>query len=244
MSSQLDTCMILAAGMGNRMRPLTNTMPKPLIMAAGKSLLDHALDTAAMAGLTRAIVNVHYLPEQVEMHVATRTALPAVQISDERGVLLETGGGVLKALPLIARDALMVFNADNVWVDGAKPTASVVLEAWQPDRMDALLLLTPTATAVGYDGPGDFDLDAAHHLVRRGEAPSAPYVYAGIHILKSHLFEGMTVEPFSLNRVWNVAAENNRLFGIVHPGLWYHVGTPEGVQLANDGLGTHRFAAA
>jgi N-acetyl-alpha-D-muramate 1-phosphate uridylyltransferase len=244
MSGTIDTCMILAAGMGNRMRPLTNDMPKPLITAAGKTLLDHALDTAAHAGLSRAVVNVHYLPEQVEAHLARRAGLPRVDVSDERGVLLETGGGVLKALPLINRATFMVFNADNVWLDGPAPTARGVLDAWQPDKMDALLLLAPTATAVGYDGPGDFDLDGQHHLVRRGGAISAPYVYAGIHILKSQLFDGMAAAPFSLNRVWNVAADTNRLFGIVHPGQWYHVGTPEGVVLANVGLAPERLANA
>jgi N-acetyl-alpha-D-muramate 1-phosphate uridylyltransferase len=233
MTDALDTCMVLAAGLGNRMRPLTNDRPKPLVVAAGKTLLDHALDTAADAGVSRAIVNVHYLAALVESHVARRTASPAVTISDERGLLLETGGGVLNALPLIDRDTVMIFNADNVWVSGDVPTAAFLRHAWRPDRMDALLLLTPTATATGYDGPGDFGLDEGERLVRRGANDTAPYVYAGIHILKTCLFDGMAVEPFSLNRVWNIAAEKHRLSGVVQPGRWFHVGTPEGVALAN-----------
>jgi N-acetyl-alpha-D-muramate 1-phosphate uridylyltransferase len=233
MTPDVDTCMVLAAGLGRRMLPLTLDRPKPLVMAAGKTLLDHALDTAAGGDIVRAIVNVHYLPEQVEAHVQRRRTPPAIAISDERGVLLETGGGVLKALPLIDRDVVMVLNADNIWIDGDIPTAALVRHAWQPDIMDALLLLTPRVTAIGYDGPGDFNLADDGQLIRRGEAPTADYVYAGIHILKTHLFAGMAVEPFSLNRVWNVAGEKNRLFGVVEQGAWYHVGTPEGVALAN-----------
>jgi N-acetyl-alpha-D-muramate 1-phosphate uridylyltransferase len=236
MSDRIDTCMVLAAGLGRRMRPLTDHLPKPLIIVAGKTLLDHAIEKAADADISRAIINVHYFPEAVEAHVARRTGDPAIIISDERGILLETGGGVLKALPLLARETIAVFNADNVWVDGETGTASEVLTAWQPDTMDVLLLLAPTVTAVGYDGPGDFNLAADGQLVRRGTADRADYVYAGIHVLKTHLFAGMEIEPFSLNRVWNIAAEQGRLFGVVHSGRWYHVGTPEGITLANNAL--------
>ncbi len=236
MRTTLDTCMVLAAGLGNRMRPLTNDRPKPLLDVAGKSLLDHALDMAAEAGLDRAVVNVHYFPDMVEAHVAARAGDPAIQISNERAQLLETGGGVLKALPLLDRETVVIFNADNVWVDGPMQTATALLAAWQPEKMDTLLLLAPVATATGYNGPGDFNLAADGQLIRRGEAATAEYAYAGIHILKTKLFAGMKVEPFSLNRVWNIAAAENRLFGTVHPGAWYHVGTPEGIMMANDAL--------
>lgn len=236
MSQMVDTAMVLAAGLGKRMRPLTNDRPKPLIEVAGKPLLDHALDMAAAGGLTRAVVNVHYFPEQVEAHVTARLGLPVVQISDERACLLETGGGVLQALPLIARDTVVVFNADNVWVDGAVQTVMALRARWQPEIMDALLLVMPRATAIGYDGPGDFAVADDGQLVRRGDAATADTVYAGIHILKTQLFAGMRVEPFSLNRVWNSAAARQRLFGMVHAGGWYHVGTPDGVALANDAL--------
>jgi MurNAc alpha-1-phosphate uridylyltransferase len=233
MSAKIDSCMVLAAGLGRRMRPLTDSLPKPLIPVAGKTLLDHALDMAACADISRAVVNVHYFPDAVEAHVAQRTGAPEIIISDERDVLLETGGGVLNALPLIARETIAVFNADNVWVDGKTGTATEVLQAWRPDSMDVLLLLTPTDAAIGYDGPGDFNLAADGQLIRREPDTRAAYVYAGIHVLKTHLFAGMEIEPFSLNRVWNIAASRGRLFGVIHSGRWYHVGTPEGVMLAN-----------
>jgi N-acetyl-alpha-D-muramate 1-phosphate uridylyltransferase len=239
MTDKIDSCMVLAAGLGRRMRPLTDSLPKPLIPVAGKTLLDHALDMAAGANISRAIVNVHYFPEAVEAHVAQRTGTPEITISDERGILLETGGGVLKALPLIARNTVAVFNADNVWVDGATGTADEVLTAWRPDIMDVLLLLTPTDTAIGYDGPGDFNLSADAQLIRRGSDARADYVYAGIHVLKTQLFNGMEIAPFSLNRVWDIAATHGRLFGVVHSGRWYHVGTPEGVMLANNALSSN-----
>ncbi len=239
MSRALDTAMILAAGLGKRMRPLTDDKPKPLVMAAGKTLLDHALDMAAGGGCTRAIVNVHYFPEQVEAHVAARNSGLDIQVSDERGLLLETGGGVLNALPLIARDTLVVFNADNIWVDGPEQTVRALIAAWQPEIMDALLLLTPAATATGYDGPGDFSMMGDGRLARRGDGATAPYVYAGIHLLKTSLFSGMAIEPFSLNRVWNIASERGRLFGSKFTGDWYHVGTPQGVALADTKLRVH-----
>jgi N-acetyl-alpha-D-muramate 1-phosphate uridylyltransferase len=227
--------MVLAAGLGTRMRPLTQTKPKPLVQVAGTTLLDHALDTLAAGGIGHAVVNVHYLPAQVEAHLAGR-AHPAITISDERDLLLETGGGVAKALPLLAGDSFVVMNADNLWFPGAQTVLAPLLAAWNPAEMDTLLLLVSTDAAPGYDGAGDFFLAADGRLVRRGDAPSAPFAYAGIHITARAQFEGLVLAPFSLNRLWNASLATGRLFGLVHPGRWFHVGDPQAVDLANAAL--------
>ena len=222
------TAMVLAAGLGKRMRPLTATRPKPLVEVAGRSLLDRALDHLAAAGVARAVVNVHYFAEQVEAHLATRAA-PAVVISDERGTLLETGGGVTKALPLINCDPFYVVNSDNLWVDGSIDTLKLLAQRWDADSMDALLLLVPLARASGYDGRGDFTMNPVGQLRRRAEQRVAPYVFSGVQLLSKHLFDGEPVEPFSMWRIWNKALARGRLFGAVHGGMWFHVGTPAAV---------------
>ena len=223
-----QAAMVLAAGLGKRMRPLTATRPKPLVTVAGATLLDRALDHLATAGVARAVVNVHYFAEQVEAHLAGRTA-PAVTVSDERAVLLETGGGVAKALPLLDADPFYVVNSDNLWVDGSVDTLRLLAQRWDPTTMDGLLLLVPLARATGYEGRGDFTMDPVGRLGRRVERRVAPYVFSGVQLLAKRLFDGEPVEPFSMWRVWDKALAAGRLFGVVHGGLWFHVGTPAAV---------------
>ncbi len=232
--SEITDVMILAAGFGNRMRPLTSTTPKPLIKVAGKTLLDRALDVAAHSGVAHAVVNMHYLADQMEAHCQARTGLPRIDISDERAVLLETGGGLKQALPLLKGDAFLVMNADNVWPD--MPVLDTLIKAWHPETMDALLLVVPTADAVGYDGVGDFFLSAHQQPMWRGAAMAAPYIFTGAQILKRTLLDATPEGAFSLHVVFNRAMQAQRLFAAVHYHGWYHVGTPEGVALAEAAL--------
>ncbi len=221
--------MVLAAGLGKRMRPLTATRPKPLVEVAGATLLDHALARLAAEGVAEAVVNVHYMADRIEAHLAARAPGLTVHISDERAALLETGGGVAKALPLIAADPFIVVNSDNFWIDGAVPTLATLAAAWDPRRMDALLLLVPLARANGYEGQGDFHMDAGGALRRRVGMRMAPYVFSGVQILSKRLFAGVPVEPFSLNRLYDRALAQGRLHGVAHGGLWFHVGTPQAI---------------
>ncbi len=225
------TAMVLAAGLGTRMRPLTDRMPKPLVKVAGKALLDHVLDRLADAGVERAIVNVHHFGEQVIAHLATRTA-PRIAISDERGLLLDTGGGVVKALPELGDAPFFHLNADTIWVDGVKPNLARLAEAFDASAMDAMLLLAPTAGSVGYQGRGDFVMAADGRLRRRGEREIAPFVFAGAAIFAPALFAGSPVGAFSLNLLFDRAAEAGRLYGLRLEGLWMHVGTPDAIHQA------------
>ncbi len=227
--------MVLAAGLGLRMRPLTETRPKPLIEVAGRSLLDRVLDQLEAAGIGDIVVNAHYLAGQIEAHVAARTAGPAgpariaVSVEAER---LETGGGVAKALPLLGDEPFVVVNGDVLWQDGPRPTLTSLAEAWDGAAMDALLLLHPTATAFGYDGTGDFHIAADGRLSRPAEGAGAPYLFAGIQILSAAVWTGLPAPPFSLNWIYDRAAAEGRLFGLVHSGSWFHVGTPDDLALA------------
>ena len=237
-----ETAMVLAAGLGKRMRPLTATRPKPLVEVAGRTLLDRALDRVEAAGIATAVVNAHYFADQIEAAVAGRTADRPdglkIRVSDERAKLLETGGGVVKALPLIDADPFFVINADNMWIDGSADTLRLLAQRWNPAEMDALLLLVPLARATGYDGRGDFHLDPAGQVAPRGEVRIAPFVYSGIQLISKHLFEGEPVEAFSVWRQWHKALAAGRLFGAVHQGLWFHVGTPASVGETEDLLAT------
>jgi len=224
-----QTAMVLAAGLGKRMRPLTATRPKPLVEVAGRTLLDRALDRVERAGIATAVVNAHYFADQIEAAVAARPGPLAIRVSDERAELLETGGGVVKAMPLIDADPFFVINADNMWIDGSADTLRLLAQRWDADAMDALLLLVPLARAAGYDGRGDFHLDPFGVVAPRGEVRVAPFVYSGIQLIAKHLFDGEPVEPFSMWRAWNKALANSRLYGAVHQGLWFHVGTPASV---------------
>jgi MurNAc alpha-1-phosphate uridylyltransferase len=226
------TAMVLAAGLGTRMRPLTDTKPKPLVEVAGKALLDHTLDRLAAARVERAVVNVHYLADQIERHVAGR-ARPRVVISDERGVLLGTGGGVVKALPTLGNDPFFHLNSDSIWIEGTTPNLDRMAQAFDRSTMDALLLLAPTTESVGYNGRGDFTMGADGRLTRRDERDLAPFVFAGVAILSPSMFAGAPTGEFSLTTMFDRANEQERLFGLRLDGLWMHVGTPDAVAAAD-----------
>ena len=227
--------MVLAAGMGVRMRPLTDTMPKPLVPVAGKPLLDHVLDRLAAAGVEYAVVNVHYLGEQIIAHVAGRTR-PRVAISDERGLLLGTGGGVVKALPELGPDPFFHINSDTIWIDGVTPNLTRLADAFDAARMDALLLLASTTESIGYDGRGDFVMAPNGGLRARGEREIAPFVFAGAAILSPGLFKETPSGEFPLTLLFKRAEESGRLFGLRLDGLWMHVGTPEAIEAAEDAI--------
>jgi MurNAc alpha-1-phosphate uridylyltransferase len=232
--------MVLAAGKGVRMRPLTDKLPKPLVAVAGKPLLDHVLDRLAEAGVETAVVNVHYLAGQIERHVAERESAawqgPAIVISDERGELLDTGGGVVKALPLLGEAPFYHLNADTIWIDGVKPNLLRLAAAFDPDRMDALLLLAATSGSVGYAGRGDFTMAPDGRLTRRPEHNVAPFVYAGVAILRPELFSATPPGAFSLNLLFDRAIEAGRLYGLRLEGVWMHVGTPEAIAAAESAI--------
>lgn len=235
MSVKPTTAMVLAAGLGLRMRPLTDKMPKPLVRVAGQPLLDHVLDKLADAGVTQAVVNVHYLPDQIINHVADR-ARPAVTISDERDVVLGTGGAVVKALPLLGDAPFFHLNADTMWVDGVRPNLARLAEAFDPERMDILLLMAPTASSIGYSGSGDYAMAADGALKRRRENQVVPFVYAGVAIMTPALFADAPQGEFSLTTIFDRANEQERLFGLRMDGLWMHVGTPDAIAAAEDAL--------
>lgn len=220
--------MILAAGLGTRMRPLTNTMPKPLVKVAGKPLIDHALDRLVEAGVERAVVNVHHFADQMQKHLAHRKR-PQIVISDERGLLLGTGGGVRKALRELGDAPFFHINSDTIWIDGVKPNLARLAEAFDPPTMDALLLLAPTADSIGYSGRGDFSMTAEGHLRVRAEQEVAPFVYAGAAILSPALFKGAPEGELSLTTLFEKASQTRRLHGLRMEGIWMHVGSPEAI---------------
>jgi N-acetyl-alpha-D-muramate 1-phosphate uridylyltransferase len=223
--------MVLAAGLGMRMRPLTETTPKPLIRVAGRALIDHVLDPLAEVGVEVAVVNVHHLAGQVESHVATRSS-PCVVISDERNTLLDSGGGVKKALRELGRAPFYVLNADSFWIDGPRPNLLRLAETFDPAAMDILLLVSATATATGYEGLGDFQMGADCRLERRRERLVAPFVYAGVALMHPRLFEDTPDGPFSLNLLFDRAIAAGRLYGLRLDGYWLHVGTPGAIEAA------------
>ena len=220
--------MVLAAGLGTRMRPLTDTMPKPMVKVGGKTLLDHMLDRLAQVGVETAVLNVHYLADQIVRHVEGR-AKPRCVISDERQQLLGTGGGVVKALPLIGNAPFFHVNADTLWIDGVKPNLVRLAEAFDPATMDALLLLAPSSGSVGYDGRGDYTMTPNGRLQRRGERDVAPFVFAGAAILSPALFNDAPRGEFALTKLFDRAGEAGRLHGLRLEGQWMHVGTPEAI---------------
>jgi MurNAc alpha-1-phosphate uridylyltransferase len=224
---KIRTAMLLAAGLGTRMKPLTDTRPKPLIEVAGRTLLDRVLDKLVAQGVTRAVVNVHWLAGQIVAHLKQRTDIEIV-ISDETAELLETGGGVIKALPLLGQDPFFVVNTDVTWATAGDQTFSDMAAAYDPDTMDALLLLAEMGATLGFRGPGDFFLGPDGQLIRRGDKPSAPYVFAGTHITRADLLEGYEAKPFSANTYWNAFGRAGRLFGTVMTPFWLHVGDPKG----------------
>ena len=225
------TAMIMAAGLGKRMRPLTATKPKPLIEVGGKALLDHVLEKLRTAGVGKVVVNVHYLADALEAHLATRPHGLEVVISDERSLLLETGGGLVKAAPLIDCDPFLALNSDNLWIDGPADTLKLLASHWDDKKMDALLLLVPLARAQNHRGIGDFHMDRQGRLRRRDKSRVAPFVFTGIQILSKRLLRDAPTGPFSTNVLWNRAIAEGRCFGAVHQGLWFDVGTPRSIKL-------------
>ena len=223
------TAMVMAAGLGKRMRPLTATRPKPLVEVAGRPLLDHVLDRLKSAGVEKIVVNVHYLPGSIEAHLASKSQGLDFQISDERSLLLETGGGMVKAAPMIDADPFLVVNSDNLWIDGPADTLKLLASHWDSERMDALLLLVPHARAQNHRGIGDFHMDRAGRLRRREKARVAPFVFTGIQMVSKALLEGAPEGPFSTNILWDHAIKAGRCFGVVHQGLWFDVGTPKAI---------------
>jgi MurNAc alpha-1-phosphate uridylyltransferase len=221
----ITTAMVLAAGLGTRMRPLTDDRSKALVEVGGRALVDHVLDRLAAGGISRAVVNVHYFADRLESHLKARTR-PTIAISDERAELLETGGGLKKARPLLGDEPVVVANIDSVWIEPGLGAVDRLLAAWDPEAMDVLLMVVPLERASGFDGPGDFTMDLDGRLTFRGEAPSAPLAYMGLHIAKPQLVDAEPDGPFSLARVWRRLAEDGRLFGVVFDGFWMHVGDP------------------
>lgn len=226
--------MMLAAGLGTRMRPLTLTRPKPLIEVAGRSLLDRGVDALQRAGVSQVVVNKHYLADQIDGWAAAR-ATPHIVVQDEEALILDTGGGVAKALPHLGPDPFFVLNSDSFWVDGPAPALQRMRAAWNDATMDCLLLLARKNRATGFDGPGDFDMDDTGRLARRS-GETAEHVYAGAYLVHPRLFRDAPGGAFSMNELWNRALAEGRLHGLVHDGWWLHVGTPDAIALAEDKL--------
>jgi len=231
----MTTAFVLAAGLGSRMRPLTDTIPKPLVPLAGKPLIDHVLDRLATAGITNAVVNVHHHAEKLEAHLKSRVT-PRITISDERGVLLDTGGGVARALPLLGEGAFIIHNSDSVWIEGVGSNLARLMAAWDAQRMDTLMLLAPAASSLGYDGLGDFSMHDDGRLTRQSGAKVAPFIFAGVSIAHPRLFAEAPQGRFSLNALWNAAIMRGRLYGARLEGLWMHVGDPHALAEAESKL--------
>jgi N-acetyl-alpha-D-muramate 1-phosphate uridylyltransferase len=231
------SAMVLAAGLGTRLRPITDRLPKPLVPVCGRALIDHVLDRLVVAGVQRVVVNVHYKAEMVASHLATRHDLE-IALSHE-DALLDTGGGIMKALPLLD-EIFYVVNSDVIWLDGKLSALTRLARAFDPARHDSRLLLQRTASAVGYDGPGDFMVDGMGTIRRREEREVTPYLFAGIQILHRRLFDGAAAGAFSMNPLWDRAIAAGRIAGIVHDGEWFHVGTQAGLALTEARLNTHR----
>ena len=227
--------MILAAGLGTRMQPLTDTMPKPLVAVGGKPLINHVLDRLAAVGVETAVVNVHHFADQIEQHLKPRRA-PKIVISDERDAVLGTGGGAVKALPLLGDAPFFIVNSDTLWIDGVKSNLERLAAVFRPDQMDALLLLAPTATSVGYAGRGDFAMAPDGRLRRRPEREVVPFVYAGIAIVSPALFKDAPAGAFALTALFDRAIEHERLYGLRLEGVWMHVGTPDAVAAAEHAI--------
>jgi N-acetyl-alpha-D-muramate 1-phosphate uridylyltransferase len=220
--------MVLAAGLGNRMRPLTETTPKPLIKVAGKPIIDYGIERLRASRVPHIVVNCHYLGEQVIAWAAAQT--PPIIVSDERGELLDTGGGILKALPLLGSMPFFVLNSDSIWTEKSSSALERLREAWDGNAMDCLLLLCPIQSARGYDGHGDFSVSATGQLKR--ERGPHTCVYIGAYLVSHHLFKEAPGKSFSMNALWDKAIARGRLFGLVHDGIWLHVGTPEAIPMA------------
>ncbi len=225
--------MVMAAGLGTRMRPLTDDRPKPLVVVAGRTLIDHALDRLVAAGVTMAVVNAHYKSDMLKEHLAKRTDIE-IRVSEENDELLGTGGGILKALPHFANEPFFVLNSDSVWVEGMGQALERMKERWDPEEMDALLLMASMVTAIGFEGTGDFQMDAEGRLSRVPPRRISPFAYPGVQIVHPRIFDDAPGASFSMNVLWDIAIEKQRLYGVRLDGVWMHVGTPDAVREAED----------
>lgn len=235
MPVQIDTAMVMAAGLGKRMRPLTATRPKPMVKVAGKPLIDHALDRIEAAGIASIVVNVHYLPDTIAAHLRVRGShgtRAQYRLSDERDGLLETGGGLVKALPMLGDQPFVCANSDNIWIDGPRSSIALLADHWNDARMDALLLLIPLARANCHRGQGDFYMDAVGRISRRKAGRVAPFVFTGVQIIHPRLIVDPPAAAFSTNVFWDRAMAAGRLYGLVHQGLWFDIGWPGAIPIA------------
>jgi MurNAc alpha-1-phosphate uridylyltransferase len=240
MAGTLKMAMVLSAGLGTRMAPADNGLPKPLVPLQGKALIDHVLDRLAAAGIDRAVINVHHRADQIERHLRERRA-PAIAVSDERAGLLDTGGGVKKALPLLGPGGFLIHNADSVWIEGVGSNLARLAAAWDDRAMDCLLMLALASTSYGYHGRGDFALEADGRIRRRrAELEMQPFAFAGVSVAHPRLFADAPEGAFSLNRVWNRAIAAGRAFGMRMEGVWMHVGTPAALAQAEECLSAAR----
>ena len=227
--TSVKTAMIMAAGLGKRMRPLTENRPKPLVEVAGKAMIDHCFDKLAEAGIGKAVVNVHYLAEMMEAHLAALQYPIEIRVSDERAQLLETGGGLVQAEPMIDEDNFFCINSDNLWTDGPENSLLQLVQTWDEEQMDALLLLVPRSSAHNYKGSGDFHLDDAKRISRKLPGQQAPLIFSGIQLISKRLLRDAPTGPFSTNILWERAIGEGRLFGTVHQGEWFEVGSPQAI---------------
>jgi MurNAc alpha-1-phosphate uridylyltransferase len=231
----IEVAIVLSAGLGTRMAALNGSLPKPLIPLSGKPLIDHALDRLAQAGVRRAVINLHHYADLIEQHLKGRLS-PRITFSDERAGLLDTGGGVKKALPQLGPQPFLIHNADSVWIESVGSNLARLIACWDEERMDCLLLLAPTSISQGYQGRGDFRLEADGRICRRGEQDVVPFVFAGVSIAHPRLFEASPEGAFSLNLLWNRAIAAGRAWGMRMEGVWMHVGTPEALAQAEQCL--------
>ena len=236
---KVETAMVMAAGLGTRMRPLTNHKPKPLVEVAGIPLIEYAFDKLRLAGVKNAVVNVHYLPEQVEAYVAEHVSDLDIAISDERAQLLETGGGLVKALPMIDSDPFFCINSDAIWTDDKVDALTRMTQAWNAESMDGLLLLVPRERAFSHRGSGDFSLDELNRPVRRGSAVEAPFVHTGIQLLSRAFLNEAPTGPFSTNILWDRSIAKGRLFALEHRGDWFDIGSPAAIAPTEEALRRH-----
>ena len=237
MSAAIESAMVMAAGLGKRMRPLTATRPKPLVRVAGRPLIDHAFERIADAGICHVVVNVHYLADALEAHLKGGNWPFAIETSDERGGLLETGGGLVKAQPLLRGETVLCANSDNIWTDGPANAIRQLADRWDDAAMDALLLVVPQARATGHGGRGDFHMDQVGRLSRRQSGKVAPFVYTGVQLLSKRLLRDAPEGAFSTNILWDRAIAEGRLYGLSHGGQWFDVGTPAAIPVVEAALG-------
>ena len=233
-----NKAMILAAGLGRRLQPITINTPKPLVMVAGKPIIDYAIDHFVKAGLERLVVNVHYLADQVIEYLDDRDDIEII-VSDETSQILDTGGGIKKALPFLGNKPFFTCNSDIIWHDKHQEALKGLLSAWKNNSMDALLLLKPTDSAFGYNGKGDFFIEPNGMVTRKNAGESAPFVFAGLQLIKPNIFEEYPEEPFSLNKVFDKLLSSERLFGFVYGGNWLHIGDVDGLEIAENYFGGH-----